>query len=76
MSLSYEQFGHSLRISKRTVEQYIKRAEKAQVGWPLCQELDDEQLELLLFPAKAPEEADLLRQMDYEWIEEELKNKK
>ena len=43
MNLSYEQIGRSLRISKRTVEQYIDRANKAQINWPIPEEIDDDQ---------------------------------
>ena len=53
MNLSYEQIGRSLRISKRTVKQYVDRANKAQLSWPIKDELDDIKLELLLFRAKA-----------------------
>ena len=41
MNLSYEQIGRSLRISKRTVKQYVDRANKAQLSWPIKDELDD-----------------------------------
>ncbi len=53
MNLSYEQIDRSLRISKRTVKQYVDRANKAQLSWPIKDELDDIKLELLLFRAKA-----------------------
>ena len=75
MNLSYEQIGRSLRISKRTVKQYVDRANKAQLSWPIKDELDDNQLELLLFRAKAVNQDNLLKQVDFKWLEE-LSNKK
>ncbi len=75
MNLSYEQIDRSLRISKRTVKQYVDRANKAQLSWPIKDELDDNQLELLLFRAKAVNQDNLLKQVDFKWLEE-LSNKK
>ena len=42
--------GQSLRLSQAAVSQYLKRAERAGLGWPLPDELDDARLETLLFP--------------------------
>jgi transposase len=42
--------GQSLRLSQGTVSEYLKRAERAGLTWPLSDELDDAQLEALLFP--------------------------
>ncbi len=47
--LSYEKVAAALRMSKRTVQLYVERAEKAQLTWPLPETMDDEQLEQLLF---------------------------
>ena len=65
MNLSYEQIGRSLRISKRTVEQYIDRANKAQINWPIPEEIDDDQLKLLLFPVRVPNNDDLAKEVDF-----------
>jgi transposase len=40
----------SCGIAKSTVTEYLRRAEKAGVSWPLPEELDDSALEHLLFP--------------------------
>src|SRR5918911_983317 len=40
----------SLGLSQGTVSGYLSRARAAGVSWPLAEELDDAQLEALLFP--------------------------
>ena len=47
--LSNRQIGASLRISHSTVANYLQRAEKAGIGWPLPEELSETQLEQRLF---------------------------
>jgi len=39
-----------LRLGLGTVNSYVGRARRANLGWPLPDELDDERLEALLFP--------------------------
>ena len=48
--LSQQTIGQSLRLSQAAVSQYLKRAERAGLGWPLPDKLDDAGLETLLFP--------------------------
>lgn len=74
--LSYERIHESLRMSKRTVQSYIERAEKANLAWPLPEIMDDEQLELLLFPTKERTAAYCAKQMDFDATEKELLSKK
>ncbi len=76
MNLSYEEISRSLRISKRTVEQYIDRANRVQISWPIPDGIEDDQLELLLFPANKAREDGPLAQIDFEKIQEELSNRK
>jgi transposase len=42
--------GQSLQLSQGTVTNYVARAERAGLTWPLPEGLDDAQLEQLLFP--------------------------
>ena len=42
----------SLGLGKTTVGDYLARARQAGLPWPLAPELDDDSLELLLFPAR------------------------
>lgn len=48
--LSQRAIGQSLRLSVGAVNTYLSRARMAGLGWPLPTELDDEQLERLLYP--------------------------
>ena len=41
-----------LGVSRAAISDYLKRAEEAGIGWPLPDELDDNELENLLFPKK------------------------
>lgn len=49
--LSERQIAASLGVSKTSVGTYLYRARQAGLTWPLPQGLDDDGLELLLFPA-------------------------
>ena len=40
----------SLRLSQGAVSNYLSRARRAGLGWPLPNDLDDQRLEALLFP--------------------------
>jgi len=42
-------------ISRPAVAEYLMRAQEAGVSWPTCEELDDAQLEMKLFPPTATE---------------------
>ncbi len=49
--LSERAIAASLGLGKGTVSAYLSRARRAGLGWPLPPDLDDDGLELLLFPA-------------------------
>ena len=52
--LTHRQIGRSCGISHATVSTYLERAQKAGLCWPLPDELDEDQLQALLFgPALA-----------------------
>ena len=48
--LSKRQTARSCGISRPAVDEYLRRAEAAGLGWPLPAEMDDGALERLLFP--------------------------
>jgi hypothetical protein len=48
--LSQRAIGQSLRLSTGAVNGCLSRARRAGLGWPLPDELDDAQLETLLYP--------------------------
>lgn len=71
--LSYPQIGTSCNLSRECVRQYIKRAEKAGLSWPLPEEIDDIELEKRLF-----KDVDLALQVPHpDWliVHQELKKK-
>ncbi|MGH7106948.1 MAG: IS21 family transposase [Acetobacteraceae bacterium] len=48
--LAQRAIGQSLRLSQGTVSEYLKRAQRAGLEWPLPDDVDDACLEGLLFP--------------------------
>ena len=51
--LSHERIAAATGVSKGAVTKYLQRAREAQLPWPLPADMDDDQLEALLFP-RAP----------------------
>ena len=49
--LSDRAVARSLGLGKGTVGNYLARARQAGLSWPLATDLDDDSLELLLFPS-------------------------
>jgi len=52
--LSARQIGLSLKISHNTASEYLRRAQVANLSWPLPPSLSDSELENLLFPSLPP----------------------
>jgi transposase len=70
--LSRRQVAHSLSVSRSTVADYLYRAQRAGIGWPLPEELTDQELEQKLFPqGTVPSSVKPLPDFDY--IYQELK---
>jgi len=57
VGLGVRQIARSLRVSHGTVVNYLGRAEVAGIGWPLAAEVDEEELEALLFSSRRSPEA-------------------
>jgi transposase len=72
--LSERQIAGSLRIAASTVHRYLDRAGRAGLGWPLPDELDDQALERVLFPATPPPRAPRTPP-DFAWVHRELRRK-
>ena len=53
-SLSRRQVAHSSKVSRSTVSDYLWRAEKAGIGWPLPEHLTNQVLQHKLFPRIKP----------------------
>ena len=71
--LSNRAIARSCSISPTTVSEYIRRASAAGLRWPLPENLDDDQLCRLLFPAPPSER--LIPQPDWQTIHRELRRK-
>jgi transcriptional regulator with XRE-family HTH domain len=63
----------SLGLSQGTVSGYLSRARAAGVSWPLAEDLDDAQLEALLFPPPPAIAADQRPMPDWAWVHRELR---
>jgi transposase len=71
--LSERQIVSSLGLGKGSVGSYVRRAQRAGLSWPLPDGLDDDSLELLLFPA-APTVPDPDRPVpDWAKVDQELR---
>jgi transposase len=70
-ALSERQIAQICQISRSTAAEYLDRAEKAGIGWPLPDGLTDQELEQRLFPPQAPSSPKPLP--DFEYIYRELK---
>lgn len=71
--LSHERIARAYSLSKGVVGKYVSLAQAHGVTWPLPQNMDEVQLEALLFPARTP----LARftDPDYFQVHQELKTK-
>lgn len=76
VGLGVRQIARSLRISHGTVVNYLQRAEAAGVGWPLSSEIDDAQLQELLFSSQKPPEAARRALPDMAELHKELRGKR
>ncbi|OQB37910.1 MAG: Integrase core domain protein [Candidatus Hydrogenedentes bacterium ADurb.Bin179] len=72
---SNKQVSQSCNIARSTVRDYIARAERVGLSWPLAVDLDDNRLEDLLFPPATAEFADHRGPLDMAYIHKELARK-
>src|SRR5712675_292401 len=63
----------SLGLSQGAVSGYLSRARAASVVWPLSEDLDDAQLEALLFPLPPVIASDQRPLPDWAWVHRELR---
>lgn len=76
-NLSERQMAQAIGAGRSTIQEYLKRAAQAQLTWPLPQELNDEQLENLIFPTGPLKfEKGVSRPLpDFQHLHQELKRK-
>src|SRR6266404_7222511 len=63
----------SLGLSQAAVSGYLSRARAASLVWPLPEDLDDAQLEALLFPLPPAIASDQRPMPDWAWVHRELR---
>ena len=71
--LSQRAIGQSLRLSVGAVNAYLSRSRMAGLGWPLPEELDDSQLETLLYPPPPAVAAERRPAPDWAVVHRELR---
>ena len=72
--LSLEAIARALKISKGVVSKYLRLASDAGLGWPLPDDLNDADLERLLYRQVVAREPTFV-EPDYAWLHQELKKK-
>jgi transposase len=75
IGLSERQIAKSCGISRSTVKEYLHRAQRAGLSWPLSPDLDDAQLENLLFPLSQPIAPENRGMPPMDYLYQELKKK-
>src|SRR5450756_3072343 len=75
LGLSHRAIGKSCGIGHTVVTEYLKRAERAGIGWPLPPEMDNSQLERVLFAPPISMPSSERPQPDWAKVHTELKGK-
>jgi transposase len=73
--LSKRQIAQSCSIAHSTVSEYLRRFRRASLNWPLPEEIDDNQLEQLLFPRPQIGSPHRRPQPDWSYIHQQLRRK-
>lgn len=73
--LTNRQIARSCGVTHTTVSSYLERVDKAGLGWPLPEELDEERLQALLFPDAAGDLRTSRPLPDMERVHKELRRK-
>ena len=73
--LSKRQIAQSCSIAHSTVSEYLRRFRQASLSWPLPENIDDNQLEQLLFPRPQIGSPHRRPQPDWAYIHQQLRRK-
>jgi len=73
--ISNRQIAISCNIARSTVAEYLFRFKQAALSWPLPQDIDDNQLEQLLYPQLAAVPIDQRPLPDWPYIHQQLRHK-
>lgn len=74
LGLSAREIARALGVSPTTVGEYLRRASHAGLSWPLAEDLDDAELERLLFSCSDDQSA-ARPEPDWPWVHTELRRK-
>ena len=74
-NLSARQIAKSLSIARSTIKDYLRRADRAGITWPLAPELTETSLEHLLFPLLSRIAKEERQMPSMEYLHQELKRK-
>jgi transposase len=74
-NLSNRKIATSCKISKTTVANYLDRAKKAGISWPLPQDMTEDRLQGLLFPEETKASSDQVPDPDWNVVHQELQRK-
>ena len=75
VGLSHRAIARACRVSNSTVGEYVKRAEQAELVWPLPEELGEAELYRKLFPDREATKMAARPQPDWEAVHRELARK-
>ena len=73
--ISHRQIAKSCNIARSTVAEYLFRFQQAALNWPLPVDIDDNQLEQLLYPQLPAVPADQRAVPDWSYIHRQLRHK-
>ena len=71
--LTTREVGDSIGVGRTSVSEYVGRAARAGLSWPLPDDLTDSALEALLFPAPPPDAATTYPKPDWAHVHSELR---
>ena len=73
--LTARQAAKSLGVARSTLKDYLDRAERANLSWPIPEDLNEAALENLLFPSTVPLSIERRNMPSFDYIFKELKRK-
>jgi transposase len=74
--LSARQAAKGCGTGRTTIKEYLDRAEKAGLSWPISEDVDEASLEMLLFPSTVPLSVERRNMPSFEYLFKELKRKR
>ena len=73
--MSTREMASSLSVGRTTLREYLSRANRAGLDWPLPVDLSDSDLEVRLFPQRKGDDLGAIPQPDWAYVHAELRQK-